>query len=89
MSKDSDGFVYFGDVRIIHIGFVPGVPTQAPQWRCTCGFYPGCDPSQHTSGTAETFEAARVGFQRAWQKLSATRTVAHFELWRRSRDFNT
>jgi hypothetical protein len=81
-------FVYWGDVRVGHIGKRAGVPTHAPQWGWTCGFYPGCDPGQSTNGVAETFEEARAGFERDWTKLSATRTEAHFELWRRNRDWH-
>jgi hypothetical protein len=81
-------FVYYGDVRVGHIGLRAGVPNHAPQWSWTCGFYPGCDPGQHTNGTAETFEEARAGFEAAWLRLRATRTEAHFEIWRRSRDFH-
>jgi hypothetical protein len=81
-------FVYFGDVRVGHIGKRAGVPTQAPQWGWTCGFYPGCDPGQQTHGTGETFQEARAGFEEAWKKLAATRTEAHYELWRQSRDFH-
>jgi hypothetical protein len=81
-------FVYFGDVRVGHIGKRAGVPNHAPQWGWTCGFYPGCDPGQSTNGTAETFEEARAGFEGAWNKLRPTRTDAHFELWRQSRDFH-
>jgi len=32
--------------------------------------------------------AARAGFEKAWNKLSATRTGGHFELWRQDRDFH-
>ena len=47
--RDREGwFVYFGDVRVGHIGLRAGVPTDAPQWGWmrACGFYPGCDPRQ-------------------------------------------
>ncbi|MCA1379426.1 hypothetical protein I6F34_01150 [Bradyrhizobium sp. BRP05] len=86
--RDGGWFVYYGDVRVGHIGKRAGVPTHAPQWGWNCGFYPGCDPGQQASGTAETFEEARAGFEEAWKKLAATRTEAHYEEWRRSRDFH-
>jgi len=79
-------FVYYGDVRVGHIGPRAGVPNHAPQWGWTCGFYPGCDRS--TSGTAEDFEGARAGFERAWNALLPNLTEAHFELWRKSRDWH-
>jgi hypothetical protein len=40
-----------------------------------------------TNGTGETFEEARAGFEEAWNRLRATRTEAHFELWRQNRDW--
>jgi hypothetical protein len=43
---------------------------------------------QHTNGSAETFEAARAEFELAWERLKPTRTEAHYELYRRSRDFH-
>jgi hypothetical protein len=88
-SSDREGwFVYYGDVRVGHIGLRTGVPIHEPQWGWTCGFYPGCDPGQHTNGTGETFEEARADFEKAWHRLAATRTEAHYEIWRQSRDFH-
>jgi hypothetical protein len=81
-------FVYFGDVRVGHIGKQAGVPNDVPQWGWSCGFYPGCDRGQHTSGTGETFEEARAEFEKAWQKLQPTLTEAHYEMWRYNRDFH-
>ena len=81
-------FVYWGDVRVGHIGIRAGVPSHAPQWGWNCGFYPGCDPGQQVHGTAETLDQARADFETAWKKLLPTRTEAHFELWRQSRDFH-
>ncbi|TYO65494.1 hypothetical protein FXV83_16290 [Bradyrhizobium hipponense] len=81
-------FVYWGDVRVGHIAKRAGIPNHTPQWGWSCGFYPGCEPGQSTTGTAESFEEARAGFERDWEKLLATRTEEHFEEWRRSRDFH-
>jgi hypothetical protein len=78
--------VYFGDVRVGHISQRAGAPPQAPQWQWRCGFYPGCDPGQSTTGTGDTFEEARADFEMAWQQLAATRTEEHYELWRSCRD---
>jgi hypothetical protein len=87
--RDREGwFVYFGDVRVGHIGLRAGIPNHSPQWGWSCGFYPGCDPGQHTSGTGETFDEARAGFEQAWKRLATTRTEAHYELWRQSRDWH-
>lgn len=81
-------FVYCGDVRVGHIGKRAGVPTHAAQWSWTCGFNPGCDPGQATNGTGDTFEEARDGFEKAWNELAATRTEAHYEMWRNNRDWH-
>jgi hypothetical protein len=80
-------FVYFGDVRVGHIGLRDDVPVSEPQWAWTCGFYPGCDSWQPTNGTGETFEEAQADFEEAWNRLKRTRTEAHFELWRQNRDW--
>jgi hypothetical protein len=79
--------VYFGDVRVGHIGIQAGVPNDCPQWGWSCGFSPGCDPGQHYNGTADTFEEARAEFEEAWARLRPTRNEVHFEIWRRNRDW--
>ncbi len=79
--------IYFGDVRVGSIGRRAGVPSSAPQWGWSCGFYPGTDPGEQRSGIAETFDEARAGFHAAWQELASTRTEAHYEAWRRQRDW--
>ncbi|WP_315729836.1 hypothetical protein [Bradyrhizobium sp. SZCCHNRI2010] len=80
-------FIWYGDVRVGHIGTQAGVPLNLPQWAWSCGFYPGCDPRQQSNGTAGTFEEARAGFEVAWNRLLPTLTEAHFELWRHDRDW--
>lgn len=80
-------FVYWGDVRVGHIGPRSGVPVHGQQWGWNCGFTPGCDPGEATYGTADDFEEARAGFQRDWERLLPKKTEAHFELWRHHRDF--
>jgi hypothetical protein len=79
--------IYFGDVRVGSIGRRAGVPSSAPQWGWSCGFYPGTDPGEHRISIGETFDEARAGFQAAWQELASTRTEAHYEAWRRRRDW--
>ena len=80
-------FIYCGDVRVGHIGRQTGVPLTADQWGWSCGFYPGCDPGESKAGTAASFDDARAEFQKAWDRLAPKKTEAHFELWRRQRDF--
>lgn len=81
-------FVYFGDVRLGHIGLRYGTPLHQPQCSWSCGFHPGCDPGQQTHGTGMDFDDARAQFEKAWTRLAATRTEAHYEIWRKSRDFH-
>ena len=74
--------ILYGDVRIGSIGLRAGVPNHADQWEWSCGFYPGCDPGQHSSGPAGTFDLARAAFEAAWEQLLPTRTEADFQSWR-------
>ncbi|OKO74443.1 hypothetical protein [Bradyrhizobium sp. NAS96.2] len=79
--------VFYGDVQVGWIDERAGVPTDADQWGWSCGFYPGCDSGQHTSGSAASFEEARGAFEVAWATLLPTRTEADFEAWRHQRDW--
>jgi hypothetical protein len=80
-------YVFFGDIRVGHIGERAGVPHDVDKWGWHCGFGPGCDTREMTSGTGKDLEEARVGFEAAWARLAPTKTGAHFELWRYQRDF--
>jgi hypothetical protein len=64
-----------------------GNPNAAPQWQWRCGFYPGSNPGESTSGSAATFDQARADFERAWQVFSAKRTEADYQAWRDQRDW--
>ena len=79
--------VYFGDVRVGTISIRTGVPFDVDQWEWTCGFYPGCEPGQHSNGSAVDFEHARADFEEAWRRLLPTRTEEHFQEWRDQRDW--
>jgi hypothetical protein len=79
--------VYCEDVRIGAIGQCSGVPTNCDQWFWSVGFYPGMEMGLHRSRSAGTFEAARAAFEHAWQQIAPQLTEAHFEAWRRGRDF--
>jgi hypothetical protein len=56
--------VYYGDVHAGTIAIRTGIPHDEDPWEWHCGFYPGSQPGEHTSGTALTFEEARAGFER-------------------------
>ncbi|WP_441256427.1 hypothetical protein AB7Z32_23660 [Bradyrhizobium sp. 482_C4_N1_1] len=79
--------IYFGDVRIGHIGRRAGVPVHADQWGWSCGFYPGMGPGVQRAGVASTFEAARETFEAAWSQILPTIPDSAFDEWRRDRDW--
>ena len=53
------------------------------------GFYPGSEPAEYHSGTADQFDQARAGFEAAWAVFLADRTEADFQSWRDDRDWHT
>jgi hypothetical protein len=78
--------IYFGDVQVGTIGERAGAPVHVNQWKWSAGFYPGCKPGEHRSGTALDFFTARRNFEAAWRDLSATKTEADYQEWRDQRD---
>jgi hypothetical protein len=67
--------VYYGDVRAGTIVRAISPPNHAELWQWYCGFYPGSQPHENTSGSAETFDQARKAFEAAWGVfLAAVRT---------------
>jgi hypothetical protein len=79
--------VYYGDVCVGTIARRTGCPADVDQWEWGCGFYPGADPSEGSSGTAATFDDARAAFEVAWQALLPRKTEADFQAWRDQRDW--
>ena len=51
-------------------------------------FYPGLEPGQYQDGTGKDFEAARAGFEEAWNCLLPSLTEAAFDEYRRHREFH-
>jgi hypothetical protein len=86
-NRSGGWMIYCGDVRVGHIGKQTCVPLNVEQWGWYCGYQPGCDPGEAKSGTAATFDDVKTEFQKAWDRLAAKKTEAHFEVWRRHRDF--
>ncbi|WP_143035725.1 hypothetical protein [Bradyrhizobium sp. Rc2d] len=80
-------WLIFGDVHVGTIGLRSGNPTDTDPWQWRCGFYPGSDPGEATSGTAATFESARAAFEAAWAIFLPQRTDADFEARRQERDW--
>jgi hypothetical protein len=79
--------VYYGDVHVGTIAIRAGIPHDEEPWGWSCGFYPGCEPGEHTNGSAETFEQARADFEAAWRVFLPKRTEADFQAWRDQRDW--
>lgn len=79
--------VDYGDVQVGAIARRSGAPIDGPQWEWSCGFYPGTEPGQHSTGTAETLALARAEFGRACEVLFATRTEADFQKRRDAQAF--
>jgi hypothetical protein len=77
--------ISYDDVRVGTIGRRAGVPVNVDQWGWSCGFYPGLHPGQHRSGSAETFAAARAGFEAAWKALLPKIPEGAFDEYRRDR----
>jgi hypothetical protein len=48
--------VYHDDVHVGTTARRAGVPFDIDQWGRSCGFYPGCEPGQHTDGNAVDFD---------------------------------
>jgi hypothetical protein len=44
-------------------------------------------PREYTSGTAATFDQARVDFETAWRVFLSNRTEADFQAWQDNRDW--
>src|SRR5262252_8741642 len=68
--------IHYGDVRVRVIAERVGNPDSTPGWQWSCGFYPGSNLSERTSGLAESFDQARRAFEAAWRVFLAKRTEA-------------
>jgi hypothetical protein len=79
--------IYYGDIHAGTITERVGNPHDTDQWAWRCGFYPGSDPGECTSGTAASFDEARADFGRAWKVFLSKRTEADFQAWRYQRDW--
>src|ERR1700730_7894486 len=47
--------IFYGDVHVGTIRKVEGLPSQ---WEWRCGFYPGSEPGEYRSGSADQFDQA-------------------------------
>jgi hypothetical protein len=57
--------IYYGDVHVGTITIRSGNPHNQVPWGWCCGFYPGSNPGECTSGIAATFEQARAALESA------------------------
>jgi hypothetical protein len=74
-------------VRVGTIAIRSRNPADTDPWAWSCGFYPGSHPRECTSGTAASFDEARLAFESAWRVFLAKRTEADFQAWRDHRDW--
>ena len=79
--------IYCADIHAGIIAKAIGMPNAVNHWSWSAGFYPGSRAGEIKSGSAETFEAARAAFEKAWQHFAATRTEADYQAWRDHRDW--
>lgn len=80
--------VYFGDVHAGTIARRNGCPVETDQREWMAGFYPGSQPGEIRSGTAET-DLARSEFEAAWNVFLSNRTEPDFKAYRDQRDWTT
>ena len=79
--------IYYGDVLAGALAIRSGNPHDTEPWEWRCGFYPGSEPGECSSGTSESFEQARADFEAAWRLFLSKRTDADFQAWRDERDW--
>jgi hypothetical protein len=84
-ARQESWLVYYGDVRVGTIAIRSGNPFGTDPWQWRCGFYPGSEPGDCTSGTAASFDQARADFEEAWRVFLANRTEADFDEYRKHR----
>lgn len=61
-ARQKGWLIHYGDVQVGSIGLRSGNPIGSDPWQWRCGFYPGSNPGDCTSGTAPTLDCARAAF---------------------------
>jgi hypothetical protein len=84
-ARQESWLILYGDVHVGTIGLRSGNPFGTDPWQWRCGFYPGSEPGDCTSGTAASFDQARADFEEAWRVFLANRTEADFDEYRKHR----
>jgi hypothetical protein len=64
-ARQESWLIHYGDVHVGTIGLRSGNPLDTDHWQWRCGFYPGSEPGDCTSGTAASFDQARGDFEEA------------------------
>lgn len=75
--------IFYGDIDVGRISQRMGAPRSEPQWQWFMGFQPGPPPGTAIVQVADTFEAAREAFGKAWPTYLADRTDDEFAEYRR------
>jgi hypothetical protein len=86
-ARQESWLILYSDVHVGTIGLRSGNPFDTDQWQWRGGFYPGSEPGDWTSGTAASFDQARLAFESAWRVLLTKRTEADFDEYRNHRDW--
>jgi len=77
-ARQESWLILYGDVHVGAIGLRSGNPFGTDQWQWRCGFYPGSERGDCTSGTAASCDQARADFEEAWRVFLADRTEADY-----------
>jgi hypothetical protein len=69
-ARQESWLILYGDVYVGTIGLRSGNPFDTDQCQWRCGFYPGSEPGDWTSGKVASFDQARGDFELAWASPS-------------------
>ena len=84
-ARQESWLILYGDVYVGTFGLRSGNPFDTDQCQWRCGFYPGSEPGDWTSGTVASFDQARGDFELARPVFLANRTEADFDEYRKHR----
>jgi hypothetical protein len=73
-ARQESWLILYGDVHVGTIGLRSGNPFDTDQCQWRCGFYPGSEPGDWTSGTVASFDQARGDFELARLVFSPCRS---------------
>lgn len=73
--------IVHGDVPVGGLSKINGTGSTM-LWQWCCGFYPGCDKRQQSSGNEDDLDEAKARFREAWERLRPQITPAMLDEWR-------